>query len=64
MDIVETVAASEIAWPIKLNFYVEPPWVVAFKLCSRYLGHMTKMAATPMYVKTSFKKSSSPDPVG
>ena len=25
------------------------------KVCSRYLGHMTKMAATPKYVKTSSK---------
>ena len=40
---------SEIAWPIKLKFYVELPWVVAFKFCWRYLGHMTKMAALPIY---------------
>ena len=33
----------------------QPSWVVALIFCSRYLGHMTKMAATPIYVKTSSK---------
>ena len=32
-------------------------------LCSRHLGHMTKMAATPIYGKT-LQKSSSPELVG
>ena len=32
------------------------------KVCSRQLGHMTKMAATPMYGKT-LQKSSSPKPL-
>ena len=40
---------SETAWPIKAKFYVEPPWVGGTKFCSRHLGHMTKMAATPIY---------------
>ena len=26
---------SETAWPIKLKFYVEPPWVGGTKVCSR-----------------------------
>ena len=34
---------------------VEPPWVVAFIFCSQYLGHMTKMAATPIYGKNTSK---------
>ena len=42
---------SETAWPIKAKFYVEPPWVGGTKVCSRHLGHMTKMAATPIYGK-------------
>ena len=46
---------SEIMWLIKLIFYVEPSWVVALIFCSRYLGYMTKMAATPKYGKTSLK---------
>ena len=50
---------SETAWPIKLKFYVEPPWVGGMKVCSRELDHMTKMAAAPIYGKT-LQKSSSP----
>ena len=42
---------SETAWPIKLKFFMEPPWVVAFKFYSQYLGHMTKMATIPIYGK-------------
>ena len=46
---------SETAWPIKAKFYVEPPWVGGTKFCSRNLGHMTKMAATPKYGKNPSK---------
>ena len=42
---------SKTAHPIKAKFYVEPPWVGGTKVCSRHLGHMTKMAATPIYGK-------------
>ena len=40
---------SETAWPINAKFYVEPPWVGGTIFCSRHLGHVTKMAATPIY---------------
>ena len=40
---------SETALPIKANFNVEPPWVGGTIFCSRQLGHMTQMAATPIY---------------
>ena len=33
------------------NFYMEPPWVGGTKVCSRHLGHMTKMAGPPIYGK-------------
>ena len=46
---------SETAWPIKAKFYVEPPWVGGTKVCSRHLGHMTKMAATSIYGKNPSK---------
>ena len=46
---------SETAWPIKAKFYVEPPWEGGTKFCSRHLGHMTKMAATPIYGKNRSK---------
>ena len=46
---------SETAWPIKAKLYVEPPWVGGTKICSRHLGHMTKMAPTPIYGKNPSK---------
>ena len=46
---------SKTAWPIKAKFYVEPPWVGGTKVCSRHLGHMTKMATMPIYGKTPSK---------
>ena len=42
---------SETAWPIKAKFYVEPPWEGGTKVYINGTGHMTKMAATPIYGK-------------
>ena len=49
------ISFSETAGPIKAKFYVEPPWVGGTIFCSRHLGHMTKMAATPIYGKNPSK---------
>ena len=57
------IFSSETAWPIKAKFYVEPPWEGGTKVCINGPGHMTKMAAMPIYGK-SLKKSSSPQPAG
>ena len=46
---------SETAGRIKAKFYVEPSWVGGTIFCSRHLGHMTKMAATPIYGKNPSK---------
>ena len=46
---------SETAWPIKAKFYVEPPWEGGTKVCINGPGHMTKMAATPIYGKNPSK---------
>ena len=46
---------SETAGPIKAKFYVEPPWVGGTILCLWHLGHMTKMAAMPIYGKNPSK---------
>ena len=51
--------SSETAWPIKAKFYVEPPWEGGTKFYINGPGHMTKMAAMPIYDK-NLKKSSSP----
>ena len=55
------VFSSETTWPIKAKFYVEPPLERGTKVCINGPGHMTKMAAMPIYVK-NLKKSSSPEP--
>ena len=57
------IFSSEIAWPIKAIFYVEPPWLGGTKVCINGPGHMTKMAAMPIYGE-NLKKSSSPEPAG
>ena len=43
--------SSETAWPIKAKFYVEPPWEGGTKVCINCPGHITKMAAMPIYGK-------------
>ena len=43
------------AWQIKVKFYVEPPCVEGTKVCSRYPGHMTKMATRP-YISRMMRK--------
>ena len=54
------VFSSETAWPIKAKFHVEPPWEGGKKVYINGPGHMTKMAAMPIYGK-NLKKSSSPE---
>ena len=49
--------------PIEAKFHMEPPWDGGTKVCSTGPGHMTKMAAMPLYDK-NLKKSSSPEPKG
>ena len=46
---------SKTAGQIKARLYVELPWIGGTKICSWHLGHMTKMAATPMYAKILLK---------
>ena len=47
--------SSETAWPIKAKFYVEPPWEGGMKVYINGPGHMTKMAARPIYGKNPSK---------
>ena len=46
---------SETAWPIKAKFYMGHPWEGGTKVCINGPGHMTKMAATPIYGKNPSK---------
>ena len=57
---ISNVFFSVTAWPFKAKFFVEPPWEGGTKVYINGLGHMTKMAAMPIYGK-NFKKSSSPE---
>ena len=43
--------SSRTAWPITPKFYVEPPWEGGIIVCIIGPGHLTKMAATPIYGK-------------
>ena len=43
---------SKTAWTTKAKLCVEPLWVGGKKVCSRHLGHIAKMTATPIYCKT------------
>ena len=49
------IFSSETAWPINAKFYVEPPWEGGTKVYITGPGHMTKMAATPLYGKNPSK---------
>ena len=48
---ISNVFSSETAWPIKAKFHVEPPREGGTKVCINGPGHMTKMAAMPIYGK-------------
>ena len=48
----------ETARPIEAKFHMEPQWDGGTKVCLNGWGHMTNMAAMPIYVK-NMKNSSS-----
>ena len=52
---ISNIFSSKTACPIKAKFYMEPPLVGGTKVCSRHLGHMTRMAATPIYGRNPSK---------
>ena len=55
--------SSETTGPIEAKFHMEPPWDGGTKDCPNGPGHLTKMAAMPIYGK-NLKKSFSPEPKG
>ena len=58
---ISDIFSSETAWLNKAKFYVEPPWEGGKKIYINCPGHMTKMAAMPIY-GNNIIKSSSPEP--
>ena len=43
------IFSDETTGPIEAKFHVEPHWDGGTKVCSNGPGHMTKMAAMPIY---------------
>ena len=63
LSIFSNIFFSETTGLNEAKFHVEPSWDGWTKVCSNGLGHMTKMAAMPIYGK-NLKKSSCPGPKG
>ena len=55
--------SSETTGPTKVKFHMEPSWDGGTKVCLIGPGHVSKMAAMPIYGK-DLKKFSSPEPKG
>ena len=46
---------SQTIGPIELKFHVKTPYDKLAKICTKYFGHMTNMATTPIYGKNLLK---------
>ena len=46
------IFSTEIDWPIKAKFYVEPPWEGGMKVYMNGPGHMRMNGTMPIYGKT------------
>ena len=51
MSTFSNIFSSETTGSIDAKFHMEPPWDGGTKVCSNCPGHMTKMAAMPVYGK-------------
>ena len=51
MSTFSNIFSSETTGPIEAKFHMQPPWDGGTKVCSNGPGHMTEMAAMPIYVK-------------
>ena len=51
LSYLSKIFSSETTWPIKAKFYAKHPWEGRTKLCTNGPGHMTKIAAMPIYSK-------------
>ena len=52
MSAFSNIFSTETTLPIETKFHMEPPLHGGTKLCSNGPGHMTEMAAMPIYGKT------------
>ena len=54
-SIYSNIVFSQTIGPIELKFHVKTPYDKSAKIYTKYFGHMTKMAATPIYSKNLLK---------
>ena len=54
-SIYQNIVFSETIGPFELKFHVKTPYDKSAKIYTKYFGHMTKMAATPIYGKKLLK---------
>ena len=54
-SIYYNIVSSQTIGPIELKFHMKTPYDKSAKIYTKYFGHMTKMAATPIYGKNHFK---------
>ena len=55
-SIYQNIVSSQTIGPIELKFHMKTPYDKSAKIyAAKYFGHMTKMAATPIYGKNLFK---------
>ena len=52
---ISNIFFSKTTGPVIAKLHVEPLWVGGTEVCSWHLGHMTKVAAKPIYGKNSSK---------
>ena len=54
-SIYKNIVFSQTIGSIELKFHVKTPYDKSAKLYTKYVGHMTKMATTPIYGKNFLK---------
>ena len=54
-SIYSNLVFSQTIGPIEFKFHVKTPYDKIAKIYSKHLGHMTKMAAMPIYGKNPLK---------
>ena len=54
-SIYQNLVFSQTIGPIELKYHVKTPYDKLAKIYTKHFGHMTKMAATPIYGKKPLK---------
>ena len=52
---IKNIVFSQTIGPIELKFHVKTPYDKSTNFYTKYVGHMTKMATTPIYGKNLLK---------